>query len=91
MAEEPGAAEMAANASLVRPLALVGAKLTTCIAEPFAAVPPRRPCTSDEAPLVKPMRVRSACPNAVGSNVATSVAVATDRSRHKTFLSAFNA
>jgi hypothetical protein len=52
-------AEMAANASLVRPLALVGAKLTTCIAETFAAVPPRRPYTSEEVPPVKPLVERS--------------------------------
>jgi len=35
--------EMAANASLGRPLALVGAKLTTCLTETFAAVPQKRP------------------------------------------------
>jgi len=35
--------EMAANASLGWPLALVGAKLTTCLTETFAAVPQKRP------------------------------------------------
>ena len=40
-------AELAANVSLVRPLALVGAKLTTCITETPAAVPQKRPRTSD--------------------------------------------
>jgi len=35
--------EMAANGSLGWPLALVGAKLTTCLTETFAAVPQKRP------------------------------------------------
>jgi hypothetical protein len=56
---EAVAAKMAANASLVRPLALVGAKLTTSTAETSAAVPPRRRCTGEEVPPVKPLVERS--------------------------------
>lgn len=50
---------MAANASLVRPLALVGAKLTTCLTETFAAVPQKRPHTSDTKSPVKPVKLRT--------------------------------
>src|SRR5256885_1367190 len=38
--------------------------------EPFGATPPSRLCTSEETPPVKAIRVRSVCPNAVGSRVA---------------------
>jgi len=51
--------EMAANASLGRPLALVGAKLTTCLTETFAAVPQKRPRTSEKGALVKPSENKS--------------------------------
>ncbi|KYG20444.1 hypothetical protein SE92_09335 [Bradyrhizobium sp. AT1] len=40
--------------------------LPACPAPPF-----RRPCTSEEAPAVKSIRVRSVCASAVGSRVAT--------------------
>jgi hypothetical protein len=57
--------EMAANASLGRPLALVGAKLTTCLTETFAAVPQKRPRTSEKGALVKPIETRLVCAKVV--------------------------
>ena len=52
-------AEMAANVSLGWPRALVGAKHTTSLTETFAAVPQKRPRTSEKGALVKPHRIAS--------------------------------
>ena len=57
--------EMAANVSLGWPLALVGAKLTTCLTETFAAVPQKRPRTSEKGALVKPIEARLVCAKVV--------------------------
>ncbi|HUL90521.1 MAG TPA: hypothetical protein VLU23_20350 [Pseudolabrys sp.] len=49
---------MAANISLGWSLALVGAKLTTRLTETSAAVPRKRPYTSEKGALVKLIKVR---------------------------------